>query len=153
MSSKACQRRLWAWIGLEGLRSLDQTSLRLSFLTGCCGHQLRLHLANHPVSPAELSLKSQRILFQHVFDIALRNLRSLRLQYLSGELELPVRAVDEEGCDILGVYQFDEDLPHEAPPVLEVGEHLLGLCEGLDSLWSDVVDSPRSLVPGFLIGF
>src|SRR6266705_3920746 len=129
MFLKACRRRLWVWIGLEGVRSLCETSLCLSFLEVCCGHKSRLPLANHPVGPAELSLKPQHILFEHVLDITFSDLRGLRLQDLSGKLELAVGVVDEKCCHVLGVHEFDEDLPHEAPAVLEVGEHILRLGE------------------------
>src|SRR6266571_4150736 len=153
MSSKACQRLLWAWRGSEGAHSPGETSLRLTFLTTRAGHQPRLHLANHSVSPAELSLKPQHILFQHVFGITFGDLRGLRLQDLSGKLELAVGVVDEKCCHVLGVYEFDEDLPHEAPAVLEVGEHLLRLCEGLDSPGGYMVDPPGGLFPRSLLGF
>jgi len=117
------------------------------------GHQPRLYLANHPFSPAELPLKPERILLQNVLDIAFRDFRSLRLQNLSGELELAVGVVDEEACDVLGVYKLDEDLPHEAPSVLEVGQHFFRLCEGVDSFRCYVVDSSGGFFSGDLIGF
>src|SRR5207247_10604397 len=109
-------------------------------------------LANHPFSPAELPLKPERILLQNVLDIAFRDFRSLRLQNLSGELELAVGVVDEEACDVLGVYKLDEDLPHEATAVLEVGEYFFGLCEGVESLRCYVVDYTGGFFTGCIIG-
>ncbi len=66
---------------------------------------------------------------------------------------MAIGIVNEEARKVFGVYELDEDFSHETPAVLEVGEHLFGVCERLNSLGSNVVNSTGRFFSGTRFGF